>query len=316
MMIARCLAVLIAVMTAGCTGAPSRQEPAGAGRTGSSFDKMWETVRSDPKRMQLLFGEHFHVENFSSGTCPQPYTAHHRLKVAWREEVGRRMVVVNRQAVLSLQNQDENMVPDYHAPTFEEEELIFDEHWRLVSIRTWTWGGQDEPGTSGFYCRYRTGYGHCAYCREGTKFICSAGPETGKSWALDDSLPSTRAAELLFRVGADFAIGKLMATRPIPTASAQEVTFTPAESRWGEKNLRVEVGDRYYVPSKGEYGWGANQCGAEFKTASRDAFRKALRKFITESKTETLADKDGRVVDPPLGLGILDEKPVGEEPPK
>lgn len=307
MMTARRIFLSVAILATGCSGAPSRTGPANAGRPGDSwaaFDKMWDTVRNDPKRMQLLFGEHFHVENFGSGTCPLPYTAHHRLKVAWKEEGERRLIVVNRQAVLPLQN---TSVPDYHVPSFDEEELIFDDSWRLLSSRTWTWGGQEEKavGGPGFYGRWKTGYRHCAYRREEGKFVCVEGPQKGTSWTLDDSLPPTQAAELLFRVGVDFAKGNVIATRRIPAAGAQEEVFTLAEPEWGEKKLRVEIGDWDYLPSKGEYGWGANQCGAEFKTCSQEDFRKALSKFMTDLRIDNLADKDGRPVEPPLGLEIL-----------
>jgi len=315
---------LVAIMTAGCSGSPSRPEPAGADRIGSSwtaFDRLWAVVKDDPQRMKLLFSERWYVENFGSGTCPLPYRAYVRVKVTSRAEGDRRMIVVNRQRF----NPDQE---DYHGRTFEEEELVFDPGWRLQRSDCWRWGSMDvgaSPERRREPLRYGIQPGAPGHRRlvieqgAGTIFEDGKPVKTVQQAPAGDS-PPLEAVKLLLQVGVDLAGGKTipycdgdLAGRPTGQFVVRKDDsgfyareFTSDTEVQEDMLGRHATGITYaFKPAKAEYAWGGNQCGTDWTRTDRTQYTAALRQFLKDCGLSGLADSQGKPVDLPVGLKDL-----------
>ena len=61
----------------------------------------------------------------------------------------------------------------------------------------------------------------------------------------------------------------------------------------------------FFNPLTGEYRYGGNQSGWTFKPCARRVYRQALRRFVDDLNMDRLTDRQGKLVDLPLGLKDL-----------
>ena len=293
---------------------------------------MWAAIRNDAERRARFLAERYYVEDFSSGTCPAPYRAYHRVKVALHGKGSRRRIVVNRQS----------FVPGPRAgdagggrPSrqFFEQELIFDGDWRFLRARQWSWG-QPDPGRFGAPETLTYGGGSAEGMFYGSDFeILSPGTwwaarlvgdevvairegEAPRTFAIDPTRPPAIAVKLLVRLAPE-AVGKAPLRYWLWQDGCESdydfSTFTKEPTTLnGKPALRFEVPqmELTIVPATGEYRYWLPQLTWVCSVTTKEAYFSALRAFLDDFGISELADAQGRPVALPLGL-----KGLGAEVP-
>jgi len=281
----------------------------------------WQTVRrmstgirADTRRRQLLFADRCYVEEFQSSASP-PYRGYRRIRVATASRDGRHVIIANTQTLMPVQGEGLR-IEGYWPVEFEEGELVFDPHWRLLRIRRWSWTspyrglGIDPSRTN---VADRTFHGRTEVRAQQDGFLSLCGHGEAVTIPVDRRTPTLEALEILLHVAADLVLA--------PTIECHEVAVGPGyrvaigeynevvagqegrPRRWITVTDTDPAGSEYweFAPDRDEYVRG-NRCDwIVGKRVSKGVYQQALRKVLKDLGSEGFPNKDGRPVPLPLG---------------
>jgi len=318
-----------------CVDARAEQEvPVQSSETSSkTFYRMWSAIQRDQKRMDLLFGDFFYVELYSGSPGPVAYKAYIHERVGYEVRNGTRLIVVNRQRFL-LPPKGE--LRDYYSTSgnlvYEELEDVYDENWKLVSLRHWVWEGEvgAEQGEAPRFLYRPSEYEEINIKRgQYTRF----GHFTMNRVSDLRFPPFPRAVDLLLAVAADVVQGQAVdwwgdgyvileekhtITWSLSPEDPERVWKAESEQREEVSAVAVRVRrldppDRLFYPrcydvTTREFEYQDQQSFFEFRRIDRDTYVKHLREYTGLLDVKEMIDDDGNPVDLPLGLKILEEE--------
>jgi hypothetical protein len=301
---------------------------------------MWSAVVRDPDRgLGRLLAERFYMEDWeTSAPGPSPRRAFHRVRISLggRGDLG--LFVVNRQFLQPVQDKSlwDNQEGSggfefYFGVLFLEEELVFDRRWRFLDSRRWGWSGgvpenswRDEQERLvaerqrlGFYpLKLTPSYGEVRVQNDEVVDILDG--KGRRTFALDRSVPSWEALEILFGLAADVVKGAKVTCQSMATGErftyairgadpeARDSRGKPTNEIWVWPEVR-DISEYAYSfkPPSGEVQQSNNVVLCTLKRTTREVYEGAVGKFLSDFRITALTDKEGKPVDLPLGLKNL-----------